>query len=719
MSEEPSGGSNRAYSAFAAATRPRHAGAYTDGEPPATDETTKALQAIAKAVTSKDEAASHDKGKLASIGKLEERLMYLVRGCDSLTVPLGAATVGKELYHSLRATSTQGRFPVNINNRVAYGITSLSFGGKDLKSLPDYCLSAADFPLTSEEEFDGWSGCADMKLEKRPKPPMTLNAWNALRQAWAISCVLGTEHYSTFEQAASYLLKLGEEHAYMWPTHALCSVWEELWSRYVEELKDLDRQLRREMKEDAPTFERIRFFVTAPGADGEPWLRLPRTFFLEDPHEYFQTDVLPRHNRLLSRACWQVALKRAPQGGLHGGKAGEGTEAWDSRPGPKTRKADPSNKPLMGPPLTTKEAARALDHRPKERKGAKYLCWDYMSHRGCNKPQACPHSHGPAPKWESLDWSVQLQLLRRGGFKAKARITEGQATEQMEAIRKAQAAKSQEMVDEGKKVKKVGESDQGGGKTDSKVGKAEVETENEPPTLKLDDPPKEFLDIYPTDQEADMAALLQGPDLEVYKDHDAHKTTQEAESDLKKLGEEVQERAAKMESIDRTDLTDGYDGLLKTYLSNQLLLKKEAHPELPLKTEDVREILERARTQGCPELSTAADEALQGATTLRAGYIANRGQLSKLRTVWGTALLLGKEVCGTCSTSETNCGRVEDGRRISFLDMTNQADLKFASVSSFTAQQGTWKERMGGPQLSRKSKFRPMFFERSSSPWLT
>ena len=147
---------------------------------------------------------------------------------------------------------------------------------------------------------------------------------------WAVSCVYGSEHYSAFEQAATYLLKLGEEHAYMWPAHAVFSVWEELWSRYVEELKDLDRELRRAMKEESPTFERIRFFVTAPGGDGEPWLRLPRTFFLEDSREYFQTDIIPRHNRMLSRACWQVALKKTPAGGLHGGKAGEDPEASDS-----------------------------------------------------------------------------------------------------------------------------------------------------------------------------------------------------------------------------------------------------------------------------------------------------------------------------------------------------------------------------------------------------
>ena len=96
----------------------------------------------------------------------------------------------------------------------------------------------------------------------------------------------------------------------MWPAHAIFSVWEELWSRYTEEMRDLDRNLRRAMKEEAPSFERMRFFATAPEEDGEPWLRLPRTFYLEDPSEYFQTDVLPRRNRMLSRACWQVALKK-------------------------------------------------------------------------------------------------------------------------------------------------------------------------------------------------------------------------------------------------------------------------------------------------------------------------------------------------------------------------------------------------------------------------
>lgn len=89
------------------------------------DEATKALQTIAKTLTSKDEAVNHERGKVSSIGKLEERLVFLVRGCDALTVSVGVAAVGKELYYALQSTATQGRpqlraiqFPVNIGNRL-------------------------------------------------------------------------------------------------------------------------------------------------------------------------------------------------------------------------------------------------------------------------------------------------------------------------------------------------------------------------------------------------------------------------------------------------------------------------------------------------------------------------------------------------------------------------------------------------------------------------
>ena len=232
----------RPQDAFAAVARPRHLGAYTEAEPHAVDDATKALQAIAKTLTNKDESVNHERGKVSSIGKVEERLVFLVRGCDALTVSVGAATVGKELFYSLKSTATQGRpqlraiqFPVNIGNRVAFGLASMSIGNRDIKSLPDYCLAASDFPLTTEEDFDSYGGTSDSKMEKRLRPPSTLSHWyrNALRQAWAIACVYGAEHYACWEEAAGFLLRLGEDHGYAWPPHAIFGVWEELlWWRF-------------------------------------------------------------------------------------------------------------------------------------------------------------------------------------------------------------------------------------------------------------------------------------------------------------------------------------------------------------------------------------------------------------------------------------------------------------------------------------------------------
>ena len=273
-----------------------------------------------------------ERGKLSSIGRVEERLVFLLRGCDHFQVALCPAAVGKELFHALKTAGAQARpqlralkFPATLSNRHCYGIAALQIGGKDLKQVPDYALSAADFPLVTEEEFDAFASPPDHKLEKRPRAPVTLSAWFrcALREAWALACAYGEEHYPEWEEAASYLLRLGEEQSFAWSAATVMGLWEELWARYAEELRELDRRLRREMREESPTFERIRFYATAPGPDGNPWLRLPGTFRLDDPNEFFQLEVIPRHNRLLSRACWSIALRRSPRR----------TPGWTSRRG--------------------------------------------------------------------------------------------------------------------------------------------------------------------------------------------------------------------------------------------------------------------------------------------------------------------------------------------------------------------------------------------------
>ena len=619
------------------AFRPYHAGAYTDPGPPALDEASKALQTIAKAISSKDEPSGQERGKLSSIGKTEERLVFLARGCDTLTVHIGEATVGKDLYHALRSMASQNRpllreigYPVNISNRIAFGISSLNIGGKG--SVPDYCLSVADFPQTSEEEFDLFSPPGDNKLEKRGRNPTTLTGWyrNALRQAWALACAFGAEFYASWESAAAQLLKLGEEYTHAWPLQAVLSTWEELRGRFVEELRAIDRSARREMQDESPSFDRLRFFATSPGADGTPWLRLPQTFDLQALGEYFQTDIVPRQRRLLDRACWNMAFKRPS---LAGGRAGENADnaAGNLGDGAKAgnQHTPKPNAPkevgqLLGSPLTPKEVSRSMDHRPKDRTG-KYLCWDHFSHRKCAKGKDCPHSHvGGAPKWDTLDWSIQMQLLRRGGHPARAKLKAGQVDAAVETIRKEQAAKLATNVQEGKRAKE---------RETSKRAAGPPEDPPESHTQYRNDTragwvsaPGGLNNFAPTDMEAPLASLMGGQAETSWTADHASPAARTAQLVVPHDQPEAGERLRRMQVIDDTLQLPEMPPHLGVYLRNRVLTDAAAQPQAA----DIQRYLEEAVQEGSAELAAEATEFLQTYPDLRVGSVSHRGELSVL-----------------------------------------------------------------------------------------
>ena len=623
--------------ALANATRAFRAGSYTDGEPPASDETAKALQAIAKSLTAKEDSLAQERGKLSSIGRLEERLVFLLRGCDTLRVTLCPGVVGKELYHALRIAGTQARpqlrrieFPCNIQNRHSYGFAALQLGGKTLATIPDYCLSAGDFPLTSEEDFDNFGGSPDLKLEKKGRYPNTLTSWfrAALREAWAFSCVFGEEYYAPLEKAASHLLRLGEQHGYSWTATAVYSAWEELWARFCEEARELDRRVRREMKDESPTFARLKFFALSPGPDGQPWLQLPGTFRLEDDTQYFCTDMLPRMQRQLSRACWSGAQKRggtAPSGGRAAGsevqaearsEPGRGQELTPARqhaevdgarvaggkteaekPGGRSTPEAPSK--LLGPSLHPREAARSLDHRPKDAQG-QYLCWDHLCHRGCTKGSSCPHSHKSVPKWSGLDYSVQLQLLRRGGLKGSKAKTAADVEREFTRIRAEQAAKAsaakQEGIDTARAVAKA--------KAHSGAGSRDASRAGEQVDHVVDD----LRDLHPTDQEGVLSELLGDAGKSWWVDRDAQGATLERPTEPFK----DTPRAETMREIDADEHRLGVypEGLLGVYLRNRLLRLRE-DTGAPACPEDVTRLLEEAVDRGGPELAEAAAQLLE------------------------------------------------------------------------------------------------------------
>ena len=437
----------------------RYAGAYTgspDGAPPVASGTEAALMSVAKELARRnkqeEDATSAVKGSLGSIGREEEQLVFLARACDRLSVTLCPHLVGRELFHGLRAAGENARplfrriqFPTNVTNLLAYGIASLRWGGRDHVSAPDYCITAACFPATSEEQFDSYRQAKDHKVETRPRHPATLSEWyrQALRESWAWSCVYGEEHYAGQEAAAAQLLALSERSSHAWPPHIVFGVWCELRGRWCEELRIIRQKMLHVIGDESVTFEKIRFVCTAPGGDGRPWLTLPATFDLSDPEQYFMTDVKVRHDRMLDRAAWSAAFggprKAGPGGGGGGGRVGA-EKSREGTGGAGAPAGDNSAPKLLGPRLSRAENGRSMDRRPKS-PGGRYICWSNACFIGCGV-EGCPYSHKSIGNAASLDPTVVMQMIRRGGLKSSGkRITKDtEAEDLIKKIRDKRAA---------------------------------------------------------------------------------------------------------------------------------------------------------------------------------------------------------------------------------------------------------------------------------------
>eukprot|EP00974_Lingulodinium_polyedra_P109372 10582656-Lingulodinium_polyedra.AAC.1 len=65
-------------------------------------------------------------------------------------------------------------WPVPVTNRVAYGFAAGVHGGRSLKHVLEWSLSAADFPFC-DQAFDDFVPPTDAKREKRPRPPQTVD----------------------------------------------------------------------------------------------------------------------------------------------------------------------------------------------------------------------------------------------------------------------------------------------------------------------------------------------------------------------------------------------------------------------------------------------------------------------------------------------------------------------------------------------------------------
>ena len=93
-----------------------------------------------------------------------------------------------------------------------------------------HSLGAANFPKTDDAQLDAYVMPADYKLEPRPRNAADVWMWHrdALRESWAICCVIGEDHYPERAKAADRLLELHETQTHIWPRDIVFDVWAEL-----------------------------------------------------------------------------------------------------------------------------------------------------------------------------------------------------------------------------------------------------------------------------------------------------------------------------------------------------------------------------------------------------------------------------------------------------------------------------------------------------------
>ena len=82
------------------------------------------------------------------------------------------------------------------------------------------------------------------------------------------------------------------------------------------------------------------------------------------------------------------------------------------------------------------DATRAKARSPKSHDGSQMLCWDFSTHRGCPKTAtSCEYSHEAISHTQTLDWTVRVQIVRRGGLRSGKKIPASEVDGRIKQLR--------------------------------------------------------------------------------------------------------------------------------------------------------------------------------------------------------------------------------------------------------------------------------------------
>ena len=125
------------------------------------------VQAVEGIRKNQENAKRKPVGTFDAVGSSEELDVFLAQGCDTLTVEVCPTLLGHDLFYGLKRAChgaqshlQQIGWPTLVNNRIAYGLAALSWGGRTCADLHPWCLSASDFP-TAKMDQEFWRGIVE------------------------------------------------------------------------------------------------------------------------------------------------------------------------------------------------------------------------------------------------------------------------------------------------------------------------------------------------------------------------------------------------------------------------------------------------------------------------------------------------------------------------------------------------------------------------------
>ena len=190
-----------------------------------------------------------------------------------------------------------------------------------MANVPAYALSVSDFPTVRAEGFEDHVVPTDTKLETRARQPVGHLVWSrqAQNMGRAFALAYGLEHEGPIERFRTYLVGLYEQDDHQFPFTWIADVWEEMFWRQCDEMRQNVANLVKTLGKETVRKEEFIAAALVPNAEGRASLRIPNVWDFEDPEGYFRGTILPRLELKAQRAIWDSAHKA----GLKNKKQGE------------------------------------------------------------------------------------------------------------------------------------------------------------------------------------------------------------------------------------------------------------------------------------------------------------------------------------------------------------------------------------------------------------